>query len=240
MVRLVAETTKTTPVLTVVSINTGTGNQLITQDPTAPYTGILDLYSVDGSISNIYFGSTLFRSNDTIFHETGLEDNFPTLYTEGGISVKYIYMTTVDVNHKTGTTSIRIGGYQQSISYTFDGSNAETTSPNTTFFNATNFLPIGCNRLCLVEDLTDSIIFKVRQPILSYPESNNITVFTDASIGSISGQNLIFDLGAFGFDKDTPAEIGADNTISITGILDIVGLESSVANLESWNFLPQN
>jgi hypothetical protein len=235
MVKIVPQTSKTPPSLTVVTIDTSVENQIISNVPTDAYTGILDLYTIDGSIPKIYLSSALVMSNDTIFELTGLEDEFTVLYnTADAISIRYIYMTTVVVNHIYGTTNLRIPGYQKNIQYTFDGSIAETAAANLTTYNATDYYKVSCMRLCMVDESSDSFMFTPRLPILSYYDITNTSIYTNAAIGSVPGQNIIFNMLGFDFDDETIAYIQDDNTVFIGGIADIIGLGTTAYLLEDW------
>lgn len=235
MVRIVPQTSKTTPSLTVVTIDTSAENQIISNVPTNVYTGILDLYTIDGSIPQIYLSSALIMSNDTIFDITGLENDFTILYTTADdISIRYIYMTTVVVNHIYGTTNLRIPGYQKNIQYTFDGVIAEVAAANLTTYNATDYYKVSCMRLCLIDESSDSFMFTPRLPILSYYDITNTSIFTNAAIGSIPGQNIIFNMLGFNFNDETTAYIQDDNTIFVGGTVSIIGLGATASLIEDW------
>ena len=235
MVRILLQSSKTTPSLTVVTIDTAVENQLIANIPTNAYTGILDLYTIDGSIPQIYLSSALIMSNDTAFDLTGLEDYFTILYTTADdINIRYIYMTTVVVNHIYGTTNLRIPGYQKNIQYTFDGTIAEIATANLTTYNATNYYKVSCMRLCIIDGSSDSFMFTPRLPIFSYYDITNTSIFTNAAIGSIPGQNIIFNMLGFNFNDETTAYIQDDNTILIGGTTSIIGLGDTASLVEDW------
>jgi hypothetical protein len=206
----------------------------ITLNPTLSYSKNFDLYDVDGSILNIYFTSALIMSNDNNADLYGVESNFNVLYTTtGGIDVKYISMTNVVVSHDTGSTEVRIPGYQKTIYYTIDGATQLSVSPNITTYNQIDYYKVNCFRLCWIDTSSDSFMFLIRPPYLSYLDTGNSSIFTNAVINGVVGQNLAFNLVPFAFSSDVVAYITTDNTLEIGGQLTLIGLGTSISQIDS-------
>ncbi len=232
--RIITESSKTTPILAdLVAIDTSAERMLMNIAPDNVYNSVLDLYDVDGVIPIIYFGSALIMSNDSITIKTGIEPNFPIIYTtEDGININYLMFTTVVVSHNRGTTNILIPGYQKAIQYTIDGTNILTAQAIVRNYNNIDYYQVNCMRLCLADDSSDSFLFTIMPPKYSYFDTTNTSVYTNVAIGANPGQNFIFDFGAFALDSNAVAYITSDDKLSIAGQVEIIGLGNSVSLID--------
>jgi hypothetical protein len=139
----------------------------------------------------------------------------------------------VVVSHDTGSTEVRIPGYQKTIYYTIDGATQLSVSPNITTYNQIDYYKVNCFRLCWIDTSSDSFMFLIRPPYLSYLDTGNSSIFTNAVINGVVGQNLAFNLVPFAFSSDVVAYITTDNTLEIGGQLTLIGLGTSISQIDS-------
>lgn len=231
--RIVTEGPKTPPVLTgLISIDTSAPYVALELVPGRIYTGVLDLYDIDGVIRQHYFSSFLVRSDDAGNSLTGLEPYFPITYTSGGVSVRYILMTTLVIEHDTGVTEVRIPSYQKSVQYTVDGTNILASTAIINSISEDNYYSTNCARICLSDGSSDNFMFNVINPPFVYQGSTNTSVYTNVTIGGIVGQKVIFNFKTFVFDADVVALISTTNTLKLAGEVELIGLGSSISLLD--------